>query len=385
MAKIVDITDLLKSPVSTSHKYNPAIANVKDDIYIVIWRNTYAYRVPDDQIYNDQSHPWYKAMPWGGNNMLDRSFITFLSIDDCNVRNLVGGSSFPLQVTDEFVTKYNSSKDIIDCRILKLPDGNFILTGNVSLWINGWHVQKIAYSFITVNVLGDGVIEVECSEFKMLCNEISPGTEKNWAAFISNGKLFFNYGLAQQFDIIKDEQCQFLLTNELDRCSRNQYFCDLAKTYKNIDLKISSTTPLINFEDGLIGVGHIKYYYNKINKITDDPLGLKEFEQSLDKVSRHHEYTYLMFFYTIRDFFDTVILGKVSCYFLPSSYSNVCFPSSLFMVEENLVIGYGDRDSKSKLLYLTPENINEFFKEENTNSCFILDKLEPTYKLMQKK
>jgi len=69
---------------------------------------------------------------------------------------------------------------------------------------------------------------------------------------------------------------------------------------------------------------------------------------------------------------DTLEILEVSHAFIPpQSTSNVVFPAGLIInFEQQVVVSYGERDDKMKLLFLSPEQVQAMLRTDLTPETF---------------
>lgn len=130
---------------------------------------------------------------------------------------------------------------------------------------------------------------------------------------------------------------------------------ELKMRYPQITLSLG--TPLVKFDQYLLGVGHAKMPIQHINKYN---LG------SISNMTLHGKYIYLAFLYLLDP--QSYRCVAVSDMFIPSSNSNhmpytLVFPTGLCQsLDGSYLISYGEGDVRCKLLILADSEIRSLMK-----------------------
>ncbi len=183
----IDITKFLQSELDTdAYLFNPSIAHVKDNIYLISVR---AFKfIPTLPVFydipplNNPQHPWKSG--WGGNTKLDSTFIILCKLTSNN--ELIS------------LNKKTIKLDVQDLRLYKLysdyKTASFILTFNNSfkdqiLTIKSGdrcddYCYNISWAYLAID-LNTLKMSYKLSN-KPLCKNISNQIEKNWSLWSIN-------------------------------------------------------------------------------------------------------------------------------------------------------------------------------------------------------
>jgi len=228
---------------------------------------------------------------------------------------------------------------------------------------------------------------------KLACQNITTGTEKNWA-FIENyskTEMVFQYSMSPlRFLKSKPNAAGLPVSCKTVNPGSSDFFTRLHK-YVGPDVippaavsGIACTSPLVNFDkDHWIGAGHYKVSYKYF-----DPQSRKNVHKFIGAVGRrlglsgvysndwfkHHPsihpgYIYCMFLYTVNK--KTLQLGKLSEGFLPQNpefgyFSTIFFPMGIQPhLGKSFMVSMGVSDTDCAALILKKSEIDAMLKYTN--------------------
>ena len=403
----IDITKFLLSELDIdAYLFNPSIANVKDNIYLISVR-AFKY-IPTLPVFydippsNNPQHPWKSG--WSGNNKLDSTFIILAKLNNNNELISLNKNNIKLNVQDLRLYKlYSDSKT-----------ASFILTFNNSFKDQALTIKSgdrcddycynISWAYLAID-LNTLKMNYKLSN-KPLCKNISNQIEKNWSLWSINDQKNNNIIPILSYSLVPDQSAySFIFDKKFDiidcymetqRQLNNNFLSDLEKYFKTRDqpnLFVSLSTPSYKFNDTeFLAVGHIK-----IKKNTNKP-ALKKFLEKYPGKYLHSTFYYFMFIYTfsinsilistenkdssfesflIKSKRINVPIKRISNAFMVNTDYLLNFPSGLVIRNNDIIISYGNGDSSSHLLFLDNNKVNKLLKniENMTPEFFKFKKL----------
>nr|QBK87529.1 MAG: hypothetical protein LCMAC201_04400 [Marseillevirus LCMAC201] len=398
----IDITQTLRDvlPID-SFLFNPSIAHVTGDIYIVSVRSYISdISKPFDKnpnLSDNPQHPWFSN--WVGEH--DGTYILPMIITEHAIQPITT-SGWPL---------YLPMQDMRLFRFMK--DGNkivFILSYNVSY--NGYQDMLIkagdscddwcyligwSYLMVDINSLDFSYVPGE----KPLCTNISNPLEKNWSIWRYDHNmlvyLVVSYVLTpihmafsfilngiKDGDMTGGSTCRMItprpgknnnVLGELEQYYDNKLFISLSSP--------SYVTKVCTYQ----AVGHLKieidYLKSIVKKRSQLAKFVKKFMKNDDKKYYHHKYIYFMFIYHFKvqqadqqevetGYGSIELTGsstRVSAsitHVTPAFMINVDeydyflnFPAGMVLNEKNTIVSYGNGDSSAHLLIIPNETLKD--------------------------
>ena len=228
---------------------------------------------------------------------------------------------------------------------------------------------------------------------KLACQNVTTGTEKNWAFVQSDSKteMMFQYSMSPLKFLKSKPNAQGLPVSCGAVNPANSDFFTRLHRYVGKDVippaaisGIACTSPLISYDkDHWIGAGHHKVSYKYY-----DPKSRKNIHQFIGTVGQrlgisgvysndwfkyhpsiHPGYLYCMFFYTINK--KTLQLGRISNGFLPQSpevgyFSTIFFPMGIQpFLGTSFMISMGVSDTDCGALIMKKSEIDAMLKHSN--------------------
>lgn len=378
-AQIIDFSDEVPE-LPNSYNFNPSIAWLKDNFYLVSYRQFVRYpelgSVEEYSPTLDPQHPWLggdrSTTWWNRLNGEDNTgfFIGQLIEDDTGDDfnfSFVKRLKLPIVCKGDDGTKCDLYHlEGVDTRIARLGVNKYLISYNV--WADGRFKILARTGYIRDSKLYLG-------KENDVCPQISQPTEKNWSFWTYKGDVYFSYGLSPRHTVYKVN-----IDDDSVRCvpsvvkESGNYYEALERYYNRVlgDDKyvfVSVTTPAIqNPEGNYVGVGHIKY---KTTVLRDTP-GAREgniyrFYNQTQGLDRHPVYDYLMFFYEFDP--ENGRLVSVSDAFIPSETTySLSFPSGITMYNgKYVIVTYGDHDSQCKMIIFPSETVRKLLARKNPN------------------
>lgn len=406
----IDITEVLRDvlPVD-SFLFNPSIAHIKDDIYLVSVRS-YIHNIKksldlEPRLMKNPQHPW--GTNWDGT---DVTYILPMRIT-ADLIEPMGTGEWPITVP------------VQDMRIFKfMNDKNhavFILTfneryeGDKDLLIKGGdscdeYCYLINWSYLLVDhkTLDFSYLPGQ----KPMCMNVSNPVEKNWSLWTykhrSKTYLMISYALTpthaafsltlegvEDCEIVGASTCRMISQRNGD----SNIFDFLEKYYDN-QLFVSLSTPSYEISKNLYrSIGHVKVKLNYIKKLakSKERTPLAKFARKYTTTNKKHfnpNYIYLMFVYQFkvlkpRDKLDLSVdvnsgdiqmsgsdtrYNAVITHATPAFVAKVAdydyflnFPSGMVITKEDTIISYGDGDASSHLLFIPNRELDGLLKPVN--------------------
>lgn len=384
--KIFDITDKLKdNTIANYYVFNNSLVPIGNNKYMMVYRSI---------IYNlqEEFHPW--QIWWDGFEIFRRKnveiyeknkhlFVNKKLYTESKYRKSISYDKFthletkynvystnPIEYDStglailEFIN--NEWKVIVnnnnlfqnemnqDTRIIK--DGNdYILTYNMFLKTNNdlYTVKMMKRKLIyneKMNIVYLGM------EKELLENYPRNNVEKNCVYDYNNNIL---YNINGDF-IVYDEKNKQQITKKVDILK------NIIKYYGDENIIFSLSTPSIKYKGKYLAVGHVKFCYK--SEFTDSPL--KKFIDKLDftKIYKHGKFIYMMFFYEYDENYE---ITRLSHSFIPTINEDhlpyyLVFPMSFNKINDTeYLIGYGEGDTKCKVMIMTEDEIESLLKNTN--------------------
>ncbi len=374
-SEVIEIDSVLGD--NDTFTFNPSISHWKDDLYLCSYRSFKRYNNID--VVNREANPFFEPNhPWlGGNNSatwwrtvsgLDATGFSTIRFKDEKFQNVYNYKNVELFSKDGNIATGYSKLLGVDTRILHLKGDFFIVSYN--------KYYKDA-SRVKTGTCENGCFSIATRLLKLsddkiiffgeniMCPQISNTTEKNWSFWTYRGNIFFSYSLVPKHFFYKVElnlsdgsmNCQEYYLDGVKQLpfayGKSKYYDRVENYYNSKEKKIlhiSLSTPSIpkKNSEAYISVGHVKYLNGEnIKLVQNSPLGI--FYNQHTNYKRHPIYDYLMFLYEFNPYDGKII--RVSDMFLPSDTDYVlAFPSGIsYDMSGNLLISYGDHDTKSKV------------------------------------
>lgn len=385
-SEIIEIDKLL-GDIDT-FTFNPSISFWKDDMYLCSYRSFKRYN--NINSINREADPTMEPNhPWLGSNNSSTWWKTVSGLDATGFATLrLVDNEFKTVYNYKNVELYNKNGNIntnyskllgVDARVLHLKGDFFVVSYNKYFRdpsrIKDTTCENGCFAVAT------RLLKLEKDKIiffgeNIMCPQISNTTEKNWSFWTYRGNIFFSYSLVPKHIFYKVDlnlsdgsmQCtnnlireqiiengQLIEIQEPAAYGKSTYYDKLEKIYniltKDKFLNISLSAPSIKKRnsENYISVGHAKYLNSEkyINLVQTTPLGM--FYNKNKFFNRHPIYDYLMFLYEFNPYDGKII--KVSDMFLPADSTYVlAFPAGIsYDANDNLIISYGDHDTKAKI------------------------------------
>ena len=396
--KDLNITEVLRESLPVdSFLFNPSIAHVKDDTYLVSVRS---YKHLPDEPFDDnpilrqnRHHPW--GTSWDGH---DVTYILPMTINEQTI-DPIDKQIITIPVQDARLFRFMRDGD----HIVYIVTFNEMYAGHDDVIIKGGDTcDDFCY------LIGWGYLLVDVNDLKMtylpgekpLCTNISHPVEKNWSIwrYDLDEKIYLmvSYGLTPSFstfsanlrgirdgEVVASSDCKM----ETERNNMyNNIFAKLEKYYDN-KLYVSLSTPAYQIdEDYYQAVGHLKIRINYLRTVKSGSMA--KYAKSLLKGKKHLNptFVYLMFVYRFQvdnvntfgvDFERSGMIeltgsgNRLFCsikeitpafsiktgeydYFLN-------FPSGMVIDDDKTLISYGDGDATAHILSIDNKELNEMF------------------------
>lgn len=406
---IIDITNLLigdKSNISNYYCFNNSLINIRDNLFLMTYRVIY-YKL-DIKI-----HPW--GIWWDGYNIfcsrcpdVSKNTVTIGQSKQFNAakyRKKLNGDilhNFSNQFYDEInydllefdgtgialieinngeVKVLNNINNIFndemnqDARLVKSGDDIYVTYNAYMVNNNNITVpmlQRKIYMSDNLLYLGDE------SYMSLVANR---PIEKNWIIFdgnITNGELDILYSINGSFEVISGKSmkiCEIPVIRNLIEKYKHIYF-----SLSTPCLKHSSSENSLN---KYISVGHLKidYRFDYTNTAFGDFLKEINFFENV-KIKKHGRFIYFMFFFI---FDNNYKMTHISDAFIPKKNDEylpylLVFPSGFEKMNEEYIVSYGEGDERSKLLFLSSNEVNNMLVPLENN-----DNYDMKFELFEKK
>ena len=198
--------------------------------------------------------------------------------------------------------------------------------------------------------------QIEVGEVHPLCTNLAVPSDKNWSTWVYQGTMYVSYVLTPKHTVF------YTLDGDTDHClarssDRVTVFQRIQDSY-NLGLIFSLSTPALPFDDGYLGVGHVKVVTQWLDR--PDSHAYVFAKTNSDLPIHPLGYWYLMFFYTFNP--ETLEITRISHAFLPPfSKHGVVFASGLSRLDpDTYIISYGEGDAHMKLLTITKSELQPF-------------------------
>jgi hypothetical protein len=213
------------------------------------------------------------------------------------------------------------------------------------------------------------------SEEKYMFNHYKP-VEKN-CVFIGNVSgdpmdSCIIYEIGSTLDIIKNPRTptQTVHNTPIPRLAK------LLDCYGKNNVMISSSTPLVKYQEKWLGCGHIKIKFRECNR--------PEFLQfmssiNISQILQHGKYIYFIFLYEVEYKDGKYKVTRISNPFIPTYGTShlpyvMAFPAGICQFTGGkLVISYGEGDCRCKLLVLNDKEVSNLLKDANSTSSDALN------------
>jgi hypothetical protein len=216
----------------------------------------------------------------------------------------------------------------------------YYITYNKSWFENKKQINHMRYRTIDIDLINKKLILG--NENDLLKSINYNHSEKNCVFdFINKENAMILYTINDNFSIIENDNLKKI---------KNIFFENLIKLYGENNIYMSLGTPIINYNNRKLGLGHYKIYWKDIkNKNTQ----LKEFiRMYIENIKNHYGVLYFMFFYEYD--LHTLQLTRLSHAFIPTTDSNIhlpynlVFPTGLLEINDQINIFYGEGDIRCK-------------------------------------
>lgn len=381
IATIVDFTKIFPEDYHSNYNFNPAVAHWKDDLYLCAYRNfsrgvesTKSHdKIP---IVDDPNHPWLggagSATWWGGENRRDQTGFLIMSIKDEKierVKALNDGKSLIYTEEDENFSFNTHYLEGVDARLLHIEGSSFLLSFN-KYERDRKKGKGSGFSIYACVLKITKDMKLKIYPPTVTCEEISSKNEKNWSFWMtSHNKFRFSYNLAPYHVMYgaKIDKKGIVHCDTRVLAESIGYFGILEKRYNDnfgIDFHVSLTTPAIprKNSNSYIGVGHVKYQWQKVNDKFRNPLSSFQREHGFE-YSHHPIFDYFMFIYEFNPTTGNII--SLSDMFIPEDTMYLlAFPSGITYLNDsdNIAVFYGDHDSFSKMIVFSDKVLSKLLK-----------------------
>ena len=363
------------------HVFNPCIAHIERDLYIVGCRVVRKFatlpepvRVSDaiKSLTDTRRYTWDVTHPWFGS--INSSTWWKAPAQSTDVTR-VGVVKIARDGTCKLLRHVHLVDLVgVDARVINVsepPTTRFMFTFNVWVPAEGGAAAKCgstvaAIAYTTVRFENSTLI-VEQPQPTILCPTISECVEKNWAFWAtrksSTWHISFQYNfsphhvvVSYETDDIVNNHCNSVVTLRHDPAP---FFADMCAFFgRRGDFEISLSTPPLQLAEPLLymGVGHIKCKWQNILKQPRAPNNqLQNFLHSTSGSIRHPILVYMMFFYLFNA--STSRMLHMSNFFTVAN-SQLVFPCGLTQRADTFVVSCGNLDSAAFVLQLTWSEID---------------------------
>lgn len=369
-----------------SSNFNPSIIQLSNKQYLVSYNSYRRYSIEESAtVPPEQLHPWfggpgsftYWSLMKGG-----RFGIFFLILDiyqnkithiDTVDGHILDAMDMRLTVIDNrLFGSYGSDNDPqgVDYQVREDNDGHLVRIGEdrqkmnlPSIWKSCCHLihaldVKIIQDSKGYKFFGDNP--------EILCQNLSLNVEKNWSTWDYYGPKI-SYHLVPRHTVFEFRNSPNDCIARFEPSTSN--FFDQTEFYYQGSIFFSCSTPAIPFAGRYLAVGHLKLFPDTL--FESFTLG-KRRNQELKDLPGHalRNIRYFMFFYTFDP--ETLSILEVSNSFIPpGATSNVVFPTGLILNSEGqIIVSYGERDDKMKLLFISPEELQGMLRTDLTPETF---------------
>lgn len=407
----VDISNEIRKHLQVdSFVFNPSIAHLRDDIYLISVR-AYVHdkTKPMDEnpkLLDNPQHPW--GTSWDG---LDQTLIFLARITD--TFEILEHTDFPIIVNVQDMRIFRFAVDgsrvsyILTFNELYQERPDMVIKGGDTCddfcYLIGW-----AYLVVNTDTLKPSYVPGQLP----LCPNISNPVDKNWSLWTAgeNGKIqpVLSYMIAPEHtaftfqiekvsrgELVGGSKC-ILKTPHL---GKNTNFYGRLEKFYDSKLIVSLSTPAYPIDDNVYqAVGHLKV---RINYLRD--LARKNVNTPLAKFAQKHavaqnyvhfnpSYMYFMYLYKfvlepfteehvidysnkVIEISDTRMLATIThttkAFIIDSSEYNyyLNFPSGMVVENKDTIISYGNGDASSHLLFLDNDELESFYEP--------IDKINP--------
>lgn len=367
-----------------SSNFNPSIIQLSNKQYLVSYNSyrRYSFNV-SKTVPKEQLHPWF-----GGPG----SFMYWMIMDE----GYSGTSFLILNIYQNEISFVDDIKQYISyASDMRLADIDGLIFGSYNSNVD---TQEIAYQTQGENghsleigqdrtEMGLPTIKEPCCNFihgtnikisfntdgyeinadkpQVLCQNLSLNYEKNWSVWDYHG-LKVSYHLIPRHTVFEFRNSPTDCIARFEPSLSNLF--DQTELYYQRSILFSCSTPAIPFGGKYLAVGHLKLLPDKLPE--GFTLGKRRDQQFKDLPKHPLGVRYFMFFYT----FDprTLSILEVSNSFIPpGATSNVVFPAGLILNSEGqIIVSYGERDDKMKLLFISPEEVQGMLRTDLTPETF---------------
>lgn len=395
-------------------KFTPSICHFRDDLYILsyrVWIDK-KRRVPKKP--GDPGHPWFTSFQ---GNSFDGTGFALLKIEsklritvmydiirsvgdgilDMRIYNMNGNikcifNSYqkknPIEYKNNFQIlkkkkdfEYSCFKVIEDDKPKTLTWERFERMYNPitdhkfkKIWQTYWdNVCAMMY-------MGTLSSSFTIRETRFICPKIQNRLEKNWAPFMVNDKLYFQYA-TEEWSFIEYNTCNKILP------SNSSIFKRLKNIFKYV--RFSCSTPLVPFGNYLLGVGHYKMKYMESNdnkklhpqirkfleqikqrlgvkRLSEVPTNQHTVYHVTENKTEKTGFFYGLYFYTVNP--KTLQLHRFSPAYLIQSNPRITmsYPSGLEKKDDTYMLTYHEADSSVWLKMMSKNEIEDLLVYTNS-------------------
>jgi predicted GH43/DUF377 family glycosyl hydrolase len=377
--RIYDITiNLINNQYTNHYCFNNSIINIGGNKFMIVYRNI-IYNIKKD------FHPW--SIWWNGfsifkeynpelfqkNGLLltnnkhyaDFKYRNSIAMDKfTNIdRNYDPYFSNPLEYDSTGIAIFEYTID----------NGWKLLINNNNIFQNEMNhdTRLIMYDnnyLLTYNMFlkKGNVMSIKMMKRKLIYSEkynmIYLGVEQEMLEGYNYGQVEKNCIFDPNKNILYNINGIFTILMESTKTKLNiniKLFQELQNLIGKDNIIFSLSTPSILYKNKFLALGHVKIAYK--NKLPNSPI--KNFVDSLDfsKIYKHGKFIYLMFFFEYDNNYE---ITKLSNSFIPTIDNNhlpyyLVFPMSLILYGNQFIIGYGEGDTKTKILTFETDEVDK--------------------------
>ena len=389
--KIIDLTHHFTNEKNiNNHHFNNSVIHYKDNLYIVIyriirnksieyihpwkiWWDSYRRSLRNTELHKKNNHlgvniKLFDELKYRNHIAYDKFVIIPKSINEDLIDNdFENYDSTGLAIFEMIDNKWNIYKNINnlfgdelnhDTRITKIND-DFYITYNMFHKTDEIMTVRMMQRKIKIN-LDNNYIYLS-KENDMLENfTLVKSVEKNCILDLKEKIL---YNINGEF-IVYDKNNNNVITNRVNIID------EIINYYGKENIIFSLGTPCIKYKNKQLSVGHIKFQFKKKY---NDYSPLKMFIDGIDfsKIYQHGKYIYMMFLF---EFDDNYNVTRISNSFIPTDENechlpyHVVFPTGLCINNDNVLISYGEGDTRCKLIVLHDNQIESLLYNIETLS-----------------